>query len=223
MAPLTRSRMTRRIVAATAWLAVAMASAEGNAQAISASPDVLCARALAGRGARLEIPVLTSQPVREASCSCLADAVSGRPAEQSVRAAVAANAGECIARTVPVERVGLLPPAVLAQLEDAYAQGPTARGFSSPKSIFEGCKFPEYPAAARRAEATGRTRIAVHISANSSVIDGEVTKSSGSSPAHKMLDAVALFSIMQCRFEPARLRDQPLDAWTEIEYVWKLE
>lgn len=119
MAPLTRSKKTRKFVASAAWLAVAMASAEGNAQAISASPDVLCARALAGRGARLEIPVLTSQPVREASCSCLADAVSGRPAEQSVRAAVAANAGECIARTVPAERGGLLSPAVLAQLEDA--------------------------------------------------------------------------------------------------------
>lgn len=65
--------------------------------------------------------------------------------------------------------------------------------------------------------------IALLIGANASVIDGEVTKPSGSSPAHRMLDAVALFSIMQCRFEPARLRDQPLDAWTEIEQVWKLE
>ena len=223
MAPLTRSKETRKFVASAAWLAVAMASAEGNAQAITAPPDRLCAQALAGRGARLEIPVLTSQPVREASCSCLADAVSGRPAEQSVRAAVAANAGECIARTVPAERVGLLPPAVLAQLEDAYAQGPTARGFSSPKSIFEGCKFPEYPVAARRAEATGSTMIALHIGADSRVIDGEIAKSSGSSPAHKMLDAAALLSIMQCRFEPARLRDQPLDAWTQIEYVWKIQ
>ncbi len=223
MAPLTRSKKTRKFVATAAWLAVAMASADGNAQAITAPPDRLCAQALAGRGARLEIPVLTSQSVREASCSCLADAVSGRPAEQSVRTAVAANAGECIARTVPVERGGLLPPAVLAQLEDAYAQGPTARGFSSARTIVEGCKFPEYPAAARRTEATGRTTISLHISANSSVIDGEVTKSSGSSAAHKMLDAAALFSIMQCRFEPARLRDQLLDAWTEIEFVWKLE
>lgn len=223
MAPLTRYKKTRKIVATAAWLAVAMANGSGKAQTITGPSDHLCARALAGRGARLEIPVLTSQPVREASCSCLAVAVSGRPAEQSVGAAVAANAGECIARTVPAERVRLLPPAVLAQLEDAYAQGPTARGFSSARTIVEGCKFPEYPVAARRTEATGRTRISLHIGADSRVIDGEVTKSSGSSPAHKMLDAVALFSIMQCRFEPARQRDQPLDAWTEIEYVWKLE
>jgi TonB family protein len=85
------------------------------------------------------------------------------------------------------------------------------------------CKLPEYPAASRRAEATGNTRLAFHISANSDVIDGEVMTSAGTSPAHKLLDVTALFSLMQCRFEPARDRGQTLDAWTEVVYKWKLE
>jgi TonB family protein len=116
-----------------------------------------------------------------------------------------------------------LPSAILAQLEDAYTTDVVARGFSSPKADFDSCKLPEYPVAARRAGATGSTKLTFHIRANSRVIDGEVTKSAGKSPSHKLLDVTALFSLMQCKFEPAKFRGQPIDAWTEVEYRWVLE
>jgi TonB family protein len=140
-----------------------------------------------------------------------------------MRALFDASLGECITTAAPVEKVVPLSPAILALLEDAFASEPVTRGFSSPKSRLDSCKLPEYPAASRRTEATGSTRLAFHIRADSTVIDGEVVKSAGSSPAHKLLDVTALFSLMQCKFEPARFRGEPLDAWTLIEYQWKLD
>jgi len=140
-----------------------------------------------------------------------------------MKSAVEANVGECISRAAPVERVVPLPSAVLAQLEDVFTNESASGGFSNAKAKIDSCKLPEYPAASRMAEARGRTTLAFHIRADSRVIDGEVTKSAGSSPAHKLLDVTALLSLMQCKFEPARFRGQPLDAWIEVEYVWKLE
>lgn len=221
MAMLIAHRSIHPKVAASALLLLAASC--GHAQTLTTPADRLCAQALSNRGARLAIPVLTSLPVREASCACLASAVSGRQAEPSIKALIEAHVGECIARAAPAEKVVPLPSAVLAQLEDAFAREPVARGFSSAKAKLDGCKLPEYPSASRRVEAAGTTRLAFHIGADSSVIDAEVTHSAGSSPAHKLLDVTALFSLMQCKFEPARFRGDPLDAWIEVEYRWKLE
>lgn len=221
MAQLNALRSTHRKVAVPALLL--LAASGGHAQTLTTPADRLCVQALSDRGARLAIPVLTSLPVREASCVCLASAVSGQQAEPSMKALVDAHVGECIARAAPAEKAVPLPSAVLAQLEDAFVREPVARGFSGAKAKLDGCKLPEYPAASRWAEATGSTRLAFHIGANSAVIDAEVAHSAGSSPAHKLLDVTALFSLMQCKFEPARFRGDPIDAWTEVEYRWRLD
>jgi hypothetical protein len=200
-----------------------LAASGGVAQTLTTSSGQLCSQALADRGARIAIPVLASKGVRDSTCTCLASAVSERRADVLPRAAIEASVGECIAKAAPAEKVVPLPAAVLAQLEDAYATDLVARGYTRPTAKMSSCKLPEYPQASRMSEATGNTVLAFNIGANSRVLDGEVMRTAGSSPAHKLLDVTALFSLMQCRFEPARFRGQPIDAWTTVEYQWKLE
>jgi hypothetical protein len=200
-----------------------LALGDGNSQTVSAQSQQLCVSALSDRGARLAIPVLNSQSVRETSCGCLAAAMRQSATEQSAKAVIEANLGSCIARAAPAEKMVSLPLAVLGQLEDAYAEEAAPRVFIRPKADLTNCKMPEYPIASQRANVSGNTRLAFHIRANSSVIDGEVMGSAGTTAAHKLLDITALFSLMQCKFEPAQLRGKSLSAWIEVEYQGRLE
>jgi hypothetical protein len=219
--------LTMRAPRITANLALGscLAIALGNAhsQQVAASSDLLCNHALFDRGARSVLPTLTSNAVRVATCSCLAEATSGRESTQNVRSLIESTIATCMARLVPAQPAAPLPPAVLGRLEELIAPETTTKVFVPAKALLSDCKPAEYPAASRRAEASGKTRLTFHIGANSKVLDGEVLISAGTSPAHKLLDVVALFSIMQCRFEAARYRGQPIDSWTEVEYQWNLE
>lgn len=221
MTPLTGHRKVQRKGTAAAVFSLAFSCGAAHAQTIPT--ENLCVQALSNHGAKLAIPVLTSQYVRVSSCACLASAVSGQQAAPSIRALIETSVGECIAKAAPAERVIPLPSAVLAQLEDAYTTDIVARGFIGPKLKLESCKRAEYPVDAIRAEATGDTRLLVRISVYSSVIDAEVTRSAGGSAAHKFLDVSTLASVLQCKFEPASFRGQPLEAWTELEYRWRLQ
>ncbi|MBU6260047.1 MAG: energy transducer TonB, partial [Burkholderiales bacterium] len=81
----------------------------------------------------------------------------------------------------------------------------------------------DYPAAARRAEATGTTKIRFTVGPDGKLASAEVLKSAGPSREHKMLDRVALAKLSECTFK-AGLDEhgKPVGGSFDVEYVWKL-
>ncbi len=61
------------------------------------------------------------------------------------------------------------------------------------------CELLEYPAAALRAEATGRTVIAFLVNDEGFIVQAEVKASSGRKREHKMLDFVAMQHVRSCK------------------------
>jgi protein TonB len=81
----------------------------------------------------------------------------------------------------------------------------------------------DYPNAAKRAEATGTTRVRFAIGADGKLTSAEVVKSAGSSREHKMLDRVALSKLSECTFKPGVDENgKPAGGSFDVEYVWKL-
>ncbi len=83
----------------------------------------------------------------------------------------------------------------------------------------------DYPAAARRAEATGTTKIRFTVGADGKLAGPpEVVKSAGPSREHKMLDRVAATKLSECTFKPgADENGKPTGSSFDVDYVWKLE
>lgn len=83
----------------------------------------------------------------------------------------------------------------------------------------------DYPAAAKRAEATGTTRIRFTIGPDGRIVGApEIVKSSGSSREHKMMDRVAASKLGECKFSPGVDENgRPVGASVDVDYVWKLE
>ncbi|MDE2371551.1 MAG: TonB family protein [Burkholderiales bacterium] len=81
----------------------------------------------------------------------------------------------------------------------------------------------DYPAAARRAEATGITKVRFTVGPDGKLASAEVVKSAGPSREHKMLDRVALSKLSECTFK-AGLDEhgKPVGGSFDVEYVWKL-
>lgn len=115
------------------------------------------------------------------------------------------------------------PPAPpLPVVKDAPPAPPKVA--KAPVIDFGGCEKPEYPAAARRSEASGVTRIRFSIDETGHVVKAEVTGSSGSSREHRQLDKVAVEALSQCRFKPGTDENgKPVGAFSNVEYVWKLD
>jgi len=82
------------------------------------------------------------------------------------------------------------------------------------------CTNPDYPAVARRYEATGKTKLEFVVDAAGKVVEVIVASPSGTSKAHSALDQVAVQSIKSCQFAPAP-GFAPNRA--HIEYVWRLQ
>jgi protein TonB len=81
----------------------------------------------------------------------------------------------------------------------------------------------DYPAAARRAEATGSTTIRFAVGADGKVTSAEVVRSAGSTREHKMLDRVALSKLSECMFKPGRDENgRAVGGTKDVIYVWKL-
>lgn len=55
------------------------------------------------------------------------------------------------------------------------------------------------------------------------VKDAQIIKSSGTTPAHKLLDATVLVSMMQCEFSPATVNGTDVESWTTVRFVWRLQ
>jgi protein TonB len=81
------------------------------------------------------------------------------------------------------------------------------------------CQKPDYPAASLRANETGVTVLSMLIGVDGVVIDSKVTRSSGS----RRLDEAARKGLSLCRFRPATADGKPEQAWSRIEYEWKIE
>ncbi len=81
----------------------------------------------------------------------------------------------------------------------------------------------DYPAAAKRADATGTTKIRFSVGPDGKMASAEIVKSAGSSREHKMLDRVALSKLSECSFKPGVDENgKPAGGSFDVEYVWKL-
>lgn len=82
----------------------------------------------------------------------------------------------------------------------------------------------DYPAPARRAEATGSTKVRFTVGPDGKLASAEVVRSSGPTREHKMLDRVAVSKLGECNFTPGiDEHGKPVGGSFDVEYVWKLE
>lgn len=81
------------------------------------------------------------------------------------------------------------------------------------------CEKPDYPSASRRMEEEGTVGLRFLVGADGKVMQSEVAKSSG----YKRLDEAARAGLAKCQFKPATVDGKPEQAWTTIQYVWRLE
>jgi protein TonB len=81
------------------------------------------------------------------------------------------------------------------------------------------CDKPEYPSASKRMEEEGTVGLKFLVGADGKVIQSEIAKSSG----YKRLDEAARAGLAKCLFRPAMVDGKPEQAWTTIQYVWRLE
>lgn len=81
------------------------------------------------------------------------------------------------------------------------------------------CERPAYPRASLANEEQGTVILAFLIGTDGNVVDSKVEKSSG----FKNLDKAAQKALAACKWKPATKDGKPEQAWTKMEYVWKLE
>lgn len=129
-----------------------------------------------------------------------------------------------------IERHGQLPKSMVAVagLEMAKASmipGPTSLQADGTPPMMDPrrCEKPEYPDIARRAGAQGRTRLAFFVNAVGRFTKVHIVRSSGDTPAHKLLDFQAVAALSSCRWEPARKNNERYADWGFVEFVWRLE
>ncbi len=83
----------------------------------------------------------------------------------------------------------------------------------------------DYPSAAKRAEATGTTRLRFSIGPDGRLTGvPEIVRSAGATREHKMLDRLAASKLSECRFKAgADENGKPVGASFDVDYVWKLD
>ncbi len=85
------------------------------------------------------------------------------------------------------------------------------------------CK-PDYPMAAIRASAQGRTTLAIEVGDTGKVTDISVKESAGPTPAHQLLDQAAAQAYRNCHFEPALdPSGRPIAGRAVLTYRWALD
>ena len=80
------------------------------------------------------------------------------------------------------------------------------------------CKV-DYPKASLMNEEQGTTSMSFLISADGSVADSKLEKSSG----FKGLDKAAIKSLSACKFKPGSKDGTAAQTWTKVDYAWKLD
>jgi TonB family protein len=87
----------------------------------------------------------------------------------------------------------------------------------------KGCQTPPYPRIATRKEVAGTVTVGFLVDANGMVRKARILSSSGETHLHKLLDGLAAAYIGECEFRPGTVGGVPVQSWTKIQYVWKLE
>ena len=80
------------------------------------------------------------------------------------------------------------------------------------------CKV-DYPKASLMNEEQGTTSMSFLISADGSVSESKLEKSSG----FKGLDKAAIKSLSACKFKPGSKDGAAAQTWTKVDYAWKLD
>ena len=87
----------------------------------------------------------------------------------------------------------------------------------------QACK-PNYPMAAIRALAQGRTTLAIEVDETGKVTDVSVKGASGPTREHQLLDETAALAFRNCHFEPALDENgRPTPGHTLVTYRWALD
>lgn len=81
------------------------------------------------------------------------------------------------------------------------------------------CDKPEYPRASLMNEEAGTVTVALLVGADGNVVESKLEKSSG----FKNLDKATLNGFAKCRFKPGTKDGKAEQAWTKVQYVWKLD
>jgi TonB family protein len=83
---------------------------------------------------------------------------------------------------------------------------------------------PEYPPAAIRAMAQGRTVMSFDVDAAGQVTQSTIVQASGPTREHRMLDTSAAAALSRCRIDPARDSDgHPVPGSFAVTYDWKID
>ena len=77
----------------------------------------------------------------------------------------------------------------------------------------------EYPKASLMNEEQGTTSASFLVSADGTVTESKLEKSSG----FKNLDKAALKGLSACKFKPGTKAGAPAATWTKVDYAWKLD
>ncbi len=87
-------------------------------------------------------------------------------------------------------------------------------------AVFDAAKCKaEYPKASLMNEEQGTVSASFLVSADGSVVESKLDKSSG----FKNLDKAALKSISACKFKPGTKDGAPAQTWAKVDYAWKLD
>lgn len=130
-----------------------------------------------------------------------------------------------VVQQAPVDAVspvtGTAPSSVTAPAAPAAAATglPGAPVHTSAVANTGDCAKPHYPESSRENEEEGTVTLEFLIGVDGSVLDSRVAKSSGS----RALDRAAREALSLCRFKPATTDNKPVQSWTQMQYIWKLE
>ena len=89
----------------------------------------------------------------------------------------------------------------------------------NPASYDSSCKKPEYPRASLVNEEAGTVSLSFLVAPDGKVVDSKIEKSSG----FKNLDKAAQKDMSACKFKPAVKDGKPVESWTKVDWVWKLD
>lgn len=93
----------------------------------------------------------------------------------------------------------------------------------APASVsFNTCLKPTYPPGAQRSNAQGDTHIEYTLGPDGKISEAKITKSSGDSDTHKLLDLLALDAVKACTGTPQIRDGLPVQFSGAVNYTWRL-
>jgi TonB family protein len=93
----------------------------------------------------------------------------------------------------------------------------------TPASVnFNTCLTPTYPPGAQRSNAQGDTHIEYTLGPDGKISEAKITKSSGDSDTHKLLDLLALDAVKACTGTPQIRDGLPVQFSGAVNYTWRL-